>query len=392
MRHLLSDLASELEALREEGLERSLEEPCGIDFTSNDYLGLSTRDDLKEAILERLGRWERLSSPASRLLRGHTDHHGALEERLAWFKGTEAALLFPSGYQANLGVLTGLISPRDRVLSDALNHASLIDGLRLTRCHKEIYPHLDLGAIEEILATPFPGGRTFLVTESLFSMDGDRAPLDRYADLAERFGAGLIVDDAHATGLFGPDRGSGLVEELGVARRILAVMSTAGKALGCAGAFVAGPQVVIDSLINRSRPFLFTTALPLLQVAAIEEALELLDREPELRRRTLAQSERLRSLLQPEVGPMGIDLPGDPTPILPITVGNNDRARAMSFALRNRGFDVRAVRPPTVPVGSARIRISVHANHDDEQIDRLAECLIEALEALAPATVGAGHP
>jgi 8-amino-7-oxononanoate synthase len=377
---LLADLAVQLQELDSQGLRRTLQEPTGIDFSSNDYLGLGNDPALRDAVLARLAALppgSPLASPASRILRGTTRVHAELEERLAAFKGTEAALLFPSGWQANAALLTALLEPNDRALSDSLNHASLIDGLRLAGCVRVIVPHLDLHAIERDLAMPHPSGRTFLVTESLFSMDGDIAPLDVYADLAERRGACLIVDDAHATGVFGEARGSGLAEHFGIERRAVALVSTLGKALGFQGAFVAGPRLVIENLINHARPFVFTTAPSPLLLHAVGAALDLLEREPERRRRVLALADRLRGRLRAA----GIMAVGEEGPIVPVMLGDDQRAAAVAEQVQRRGFDVRAVRPPTVPPKTARIRVSVHANHSEEQIDALADAIAAAVAA-----------
>ncbi len=402
---LIDELARRLDELAGGDLRRALRNSSGIDFSSNDYLGLGADPAFADAVARRVaaaaGDGSGLAAPASRLLRGDTRRHRELERRFAAFKGTEDALLFPSGYQANVGLLSALLGPDDRALSDERNHASLIDGLRLARCRKVIYPHLDLAAVEEALATPHPGGRTFLVTESLFSMDGDAAPLDRYAELAERHGAALIVDDAHATGIYG-ERGSGLAERFGVARRAAAVVSTGGKALAAAGAFVAGPAVLVDFLVNRCRSFIFSTAASPLVVLALEEALDRVVAEPERRRRVLARAGRLRSTLVaagldcgPPPGPEG-----EASPIVPVILEENRRALEVADRLQAAGFDVRAIRPPTVAPGSARLRISVHADHSEETLDRLARAIVRAAGGAegepAPATpleaVGEGAP
>ena len=299
----------------------------------------------------------------------------ALETRLARFKGTEAALLFPSGYQANIGVLTTLVGASDRVLSDELNHASLIDGIRLCGATKVIYPHLDLTAIEGELSRPHESGRTFLVTESLFSMEGDIAPLDRYAELAKRYDAQLIVDDAHATGLYGDERGSGLTERFGVEKSVLAVMSTLGKALGVFGAFVAGSSVVVDYMINCSRPFVFTTAQPPLLLAAVTCALDLVEQETERRTRVHELTRRFRGIL---AGQQDVEIKGE-GPIVPIVLGDAKRALRVASAIQAKGFDVRAIRPPTVPAGTSRLRVSIHADQSRAQIDALAEAIATAV-------------
>lgn len=377
MRVFDEDLRARLRALDEAGLRRELREPAGLDFSSNDYLGLGRDAEMRRALLAGIAEAgageEPLAAPASRLLRGHLRAHAEIEARLAAFKGTEAALLFPSGYQANVGLLTALLGPSDRAVSDRFNHASLIDGLRLSGCAKVVVPHLDLAAIERALAAPFPGGRTFLVTESLYSMDGDVAPLDRYAALAERYGAVLLVDDTHATGLYGCARGSGLAEAFAVERRVAALVSTCGKALGLSGAFVAGSLVLIDYLVNASRPFLFSTATPPLHAVALHAALDRLEAEPWRRERAHALAARLRSRLA------GLDTLRSESPIVPLVLGRNERALAVAARLQEEGFDVRAVRPPTVPPGTARLRISVHADRSEGEIDALADAIHAAI-------------
>jgi 8-amino-7-oxononanoate synthase len=375
----IADLQCGLAGWQERGLRRELSALRGVDFSSNDYLGLSRHPRLRARLLKAMES-EPVSAPASRLLRGNLPVFRQLEDRFARFKGAEAGLLFPSGYQANLGLLSTLIRPEDRVLSDALNHASIIDGLRLSRAAKEIYPHLDLQALEALLAEPRAGGRTFVVTESFFSMEGDIAPLDRIAALARRYGALLIVDEAHATGLYGKARGSGLVEEFQVEDEVLAAVSTCGKALGLAGAVVTGPHAVIEHLINHSRPFIFSTApLPILAVGILA-ALDVLADEPWRREQARERAKRLRSQLQRRGAP-GPD--GDGV-IVPIPIGDNHRALEVALRVRDAGYDVRALRPPSVPEGMARLRVSVHASHTDDEIDGAAEAIAAALRRAPP--------
>jgi 8-amino-7-oxononanoate synthase len=377
---LAEELARRLAELEAAGLRRRLAAASGLDFSSNDYLGLAGDPELQRDLRTRLAALPAdtpLMAPASRLLRGDTALHGRLEARLAALKGAEAALLFPSGYQANVGLLTGLIGREDRAISDALNHASLIDGLRLAGCQRIVVPHLDVAAIERALARPF-GGRTFIVTEALFSMDGDIAPLDRLADLARRHGAELLVDDAHATGIFGT-AGGGLCERFGVQGQVIMV-ATLGKAFGLAGGFVAGPRVVVDYLVNRCRPFVFSTAVSPLLLAALDVVLDYLEARPERRAGVLALAAGLRSELQHR----GVPVPAGEGPIVPVILGDSARALAVAAAVTAAGFDVRAVRPPTVPEGSARLRLSVHADHPREAITELAEVVAAAIAA-APA-------
>lgn len=368
------ELRARLDAIRANGLYRALIPPEGLDFSSNDYLGLSNDSRLRTA-MERELQAGSLSAPASRLLRGNTPGHERLEARLAQFKGSEAALLFPSGYQANIGLLTALLRRDDVAVSDEQNHASIIDGLRLSGCRVETFPHLETAAVDAKLAERPERGRVFLVTESLYSMDGDVAPLDRYADLATKHGANLIVDDAHATGLYGERRGSGLVEHYGVERRITAAVSTCGKALGLCGAFVTGSAVLIDYLVNRARPFIFSTAQPPVLLAAIHAALDIVESEPGRRDRVLMLAARLRRRLVNG----GVDCLRSTGPIVPVILGDSGLAVRVARGVRSRGFDVRAVRPPAVRPRTARLRVSVHADHTEEQIDHLAEAILGEL-------------
>jgi 8-amino-7-oxononanoate synthase len=387
MSSYLDEIAARLDHIKSAGLYRVLRDQEGVDFSSNDYLGLSRHPSLRTALLKSVTHGP-LSSPGSRLLSGNLPEHRALEERLAKFKDVEAALLFSSGYQANVGLLTSLIGQDDRAISDAANHASIIDGLRLSGCKKVIVPHLDISAIEQALAERPTSGRTFLVTESLFSMDGDIAPLDKYADLADHYGACLIVDDAHAVGVYGSQRGSGLCEEFGIDRRPIATISTFGKALGFCGAFVAGPRVIVNYLVNNARPFIFTTATPPLLLAAIDAALDIVAREPERRRRVLELAGELREQL--EEG--GLDCLRSTGQIVPVLLEENDRAVRVAEEVRSRGYDVRAIRPPSVLPGTARLRLSVHADHTREEISGLAQAIHSAVLVDSAAHTASARP
>ncbi len=374
----LGALEAEGAARRRAGQERELFLPSGVDFSSNDYLGLSRHP----AVLERM-RAALESHPAgagaSRLLSGNLPIHAEVESRLATWKGTEAALLFPSGYSANLGVLGALIRREDRALSDGLNHASIIDGLKLTGCRRQVYPHLDLDALEGLLAEPHPVVSTSVVTETLFSMEGDLAPLDLLAGLAERHGALFILDDAHATGLFG-ERGSGLTEEFSVAGRAAAIVSTCGKALGLWGAFAAGPAQVMDCLINRARSFVFSTAVPPALAAGIDAAVAVVEEGHDLRHRLFERSAHLRAALRAR----GIEAPAGRGPIVPVILGADERALRAAEAARSRGYDVRAVRAPSVPADTARIRLSVHAGHSSAEIEGVCDALARSIGRLVP--------
>jgi len=360
-----ADLASQLAVLDSLGLRRRLRSARGLDLTSNDTLGLAGHAHVVEAMRRALAS-EPAGAGGSRLLRGERPAFARLEQRLAGFCGTPAALLFASGYAANTGLLPCLMGPDDLALSDAQNHASLIDGLRLSGARRLAYPHQDLQALEQALELP-RRGRAFVVTESLFGMDGDLTPLVELQDLAERHDALVVVDEAHATGLFGP-RGAGRVEELGLRERVLATVHTGGKALGSAGAWVAGPAELIELLVNRARPFVFTTApLPVL-AAALEAGLDLIEREP-TRRIELRRKSRL---LRDALARAGV-VAGGHAHIVPLQVGDNASAVALQEALYADGFDARAIRPPTVPLGTARLRVSVRFPLADEDLLRFAD-------------------
>lgn len=357
------------------GLRRVLRPPAGIDLSSNDYLGLATHPRLVRRLIEALQQYG-CGATASRLLRGHREIFAQVEQRFAAWKGTEAALYFGSGYAANLGVLTTFLEPGDVVFSDERNHASLIDGMRLARARRVVFPHRDVEALARALREE--PGQKFLVTESLFSMDGDRAPLREYAALCRETGTALIVDEAHALGLYG-ERGSGLIEEMGVAEDVFLSINTAGKALGVCGAFVAGPAWAIEYLIQRARTFVFSTAPPPALMAALDEALTLLEEEPFRRARVRENARRLREQLRE----VGIEVPEEDSPIIPILLGENTRAVAVAAALQEEGFDVRAIRPPTVPPGTARLRLSVNVHVDEAVARRFVAALTKILKAHA---------
>lgn len=362
---LRRSLAAGLVGLEQQGLRRRLRLPGGIDLASNDYLGFATDPALVERMREALPELG-AGSGGSRLLRGQRAAFERTEERLAAFSGSEAALLFGSGYAANSGLLTTLAGREDLIVSDERNHASLIDGIRLSGARKRIYPHQDLDAVAEALDAPRSGGEAFVVTESVFSMEGDLTPLTSLAEIAERRGAHLIVDEAHATGLHGP-RGSGRVEELGLRDQVLATVHTGGKALGSGGAWVAGDRVLCETLVNRARPFVFSTApLPVL-TAALDAALDLLTAEPQRRAAVHRKADLLRSLLAEAGVPVG-----GGSAILPVVVGENQTALALQEGLLAAGFDARAVRPPTVPEGTARLRITARAPVADADLRRFA--------------------
>ena len=346
-----------------------------INLSSNNYLGLAGHPAIEAAMGEAARRGA--GSTASRLVVGTDPETLALEQELAAWKGTEAALLFGSGYAANLGVLTALLGRGDAVFSDSLNHASIIDGCRLSGATIHRYRHCDAGHLAMLLESAPAGPRKLVVTESVFSMDGDVAPLAELADLAERHDAALVVDEAHAAGVFGP-RGEGLVRELELGDRVDLTIGTLGKAFGVYGAYVAGAQVWIDWLVNTCRPFVFTTALPPAVVGGVRAALELVAEASELRDSLRSSARRM---FRCRLAALGLDTAGSTTQIVPVLVGANERALAFSEALERNGVLGVAIRPPTVPEGTARIRLSLTAAHTDDQLEQA----LAAVEAAARA-------
>ena len=359
-----------LDQLRAQGRFRQFALPAGIDFTSNDYLGYASKPNPPSNDLSRSGA-------ASRLLRGHHAIWDEVESTLAAWHGAEAVLMMTSGYSANEGLISTLMEPGDWVASDELNHACIVDGLRLARCRRFVFRHNDLDHLEQGLKTEAaknePGRERFVVTEGLFSMDGDRAPLQEIAGLCDRFGAYLVVDEAHSTGCFG-STGSGLVDEAGVRDRVLASVHTGGKALAVPGAYIAGSRLLKEYLTNRCRHLIFTTALPPAVGAWWVAAVDRVRQDMAGRERLHANATRLRSgLAAGGVNGLGSEY------VLPVVAGDDHRSVAAAARVREHGFDVRAIRPPSVPAGTARLRISVHADHDPADLDRLAVVVADAL-------------
>ncbi len=356
----------ELAELNCAGLRREFREPSGIDLSSNDYLGLAASPQLRQRMAAALQR-EGCGSTGSRLLRGHRDSFACIERRFAEFKHTERSLYFSSGYLANLAVLTSFPQAGDVIFSDEFNHASLIDGARLSRARRVIFPHNDVTALRRIMKEEGGAGQKFLVVESLFSMEGDFAPLADYAELGRETRAALIVDEAHAVGVYG-NRGSGLIEAAGIDDAVFLSVNTCGKALGAAGAFVAGPDWAIEFLEQRARQFIFSTAPPPAIAAAIDASLTLIEAEPDRRARVLQLASHLRRRL---------GMP-DGSQIVPVILGSNERALSVAATLQAEGFDVRAIRPPTVPEGTARLRLSINVNLTEALLDRLVDLLCAA--------------
>ncbi len=372
----LSDLESRAEL-------RHLQTVHGIDFSSNDYLGLASDPRMKQAILEGVDSSPRIASTGSRLLSGHAETWTVLEHDFAHWVGTQAALFFTSGYAANVGLLSAILCPEDVVFSDSANHASLIDGMRLAKCRRVIFPHLDLTVLEdELRRNASASGARLIVVESIFSMEGDRASLADLAALAERHGAELIVDEAHAIGVRGP-RGSGCVAEAGLSARVLATVHTCGKALASAGAFVCGSENLRRLLINRARTFIFSTALPPYFASQVAAGMNLAAQAESERARLMESSAFLRG----ELRKYGFDTAGSDSQIVPVILGRNDVAVQISEYLWARGFGVRAIRPPTVPSGKARLRLSLTAKHSEDILAELVSVLVQARSEYSAAGV-----
>ncbi|MFQ5913120.1 MAG: 8-amino-7-oxononanoate synthase [Nitrospinota bacterium] len=375
-----------------------------IVLCSNDYLGLASDPRLGEAARKAIDR-EGFGAGAARLVSGSKRAHHELEDALARFKGTEACLIFNSGYMANVGVLPALAGPGCAIFSDALNHASIIDGARLSKAEIQVFRHSDPEHLEGLLSEHTKGSRPqkgedarpvrrLVVTEGVFSMDGDVSPLDRIAPLARRSGASLMVDDAHGTGVLG-EGGRGTAAHLGVDHLIDVKMGTLGKALGAFGAYVCGSRTLIDYLINTCRSFIYTTGLPPSVAAAAREALRLLETEPERRERL----HRNVSFLRENLRALGFNVRRDPTPIVPVIVGDARNTMKLAEDLLARGVLARGIRPPTVPEGTARIRVAVSAAHETPHLERALEAFESAGRSLgllggivpSPATSGSPH-
>lgn len=378
-----------LASLSAEGLirrRRLVDSPCGtrlqveqrevLSFASNDYLGLANHPDIKSAMIEGIARWG-AGSGASALVSGHQAPQETLEHQLAGFVGFPRALGFSTGYMANLGILPALAERGSAIFADKLNHASLIDAMQLAcagGASAQRYPHNDLTALERLLARS-QARRKLIVTDAVFSMDGDLAPLPGLLELAERFDAWLLIDDAHGFGVLGP-RGEGTLAHFGLGfQPRLILMATLGKAAGVAGAFVAASETIVEYLLQRARTYMFTTAAPPALACALCASLELIAAGNERRARLRRHAARLAS------GLAGLPwrLASSPTAIQPLIVGENQTAVDLAAALWQNGLWIPAIRPPAVPKGTARLRLSLSAAHRDEDI----EGLIAALHRLA---------
>ena len=371
---ILSRFEAELEGLRERNQYRTLDTIPGINFCSNDYLALSDEPRLRLAVQAALQSDKAaLSSTGSRLLTGNTSGWEHLEARLAAFVGAQSAIYFSSGYLANIGLLSAVIASDATVFSDSANHASLIDGVRLTKAAKVVFPHSDLDFLESALQRSQRGER-IIVVESIFSMDGDRAPLADLYRLAERYDASLIVDEAHATGVAGP-QGRGLVAAEGRPDCVLATVHTCGKALASAGGFVAGSGALRRYLINKSRPFIFTTALPPYVAAQTDTALTLVEAADDRRNRL----QELSGELAAGLSQLGFAVDRSRSHIIPLVLGSNAAALRAAAHLQACGFGVKAIRPPTVPEGTARLRLSLTSRLSGDDLAGLVRALSDVV-------------
>lgn len=384
----MRDFAAELEERKQAGLYRTRRQISGpqqpalvsdgvplLSFCSNDYLGLANHPGIIKAATEAMPNTG-FGGAASHLICGHHDAHHQLELRLAEFTRRSAALFFSTGYMANMGVISALAGRGDTIFSDRLNHASIIDGCVLSRARVRRYRHGDMSALADMLAAT--GGHKLVVTDGVFSMDGDIAPLRELAALCRAHDALLVVDDAHGLGVLGP-QGRGCLMELGLSEEdVPLLIGTLGKAVGTSGAFVAGPQLLMDYLVQKARTYIYTTAMPPAIALATCASFDLIEREDSRR----SHLQMLISEFRQEASALGYELMPSRTPIQPILVGDNWAALALSQALEERGLMVTAIRPPTVPEGQARLRVTFSAAHSSEDLAMLLSALADCRSLL----------
>jgi 8-amino-7-oxononanoate synthase len=343
-----------------------------IQFCSNNYLGLANHPELKKAAVEALEEYG-VGAGASRLIAGNFELYEKLERRLSRFKGTEAAIVFPTGYQANVGSISVLMGPEDVIFSDALNHASIIDGCRLSGAPVLIYPHRDVDSLEKMLRSAPRSRNRLIVTDGVFSMDGTIGPLPDLAALAARYGCWLMVDEAHATGVLGK-HGSGTAEHFGVEKDIAIHMGTFSKAFGSLGGYIAGSRNLIGFLTNRCRSLMYTTGLPPAVLAVNHAAIDLVEGHPELREGIW----RRAAFVREELGRQGFDTLESETQIIPVVMKDPVLTMQVSHYLSERGILAHGIRPPTVPEGLSRIRLAVMATHEWDDLRYGVETLTEA--------------
>ncbi|MHB8124972.1 MAG: 8-amino-7-oxononanoate synthase [Desulfitobacteriaceae bacterium] len=370
-----ADLAQELEKLHEQHLLRELKSVSGapaewveiqgkrlLNLSSNNYLGIAGHPRLKTAAIQAVQQLG-CGATASRLIVGNYEMYDQVEKDLARFKDTEAALIFNSGYTANIGIITALAGRGDIIISDKINHASIIDGIRLSGAEFLRYKHTDMADLERCLKKAEGYRRKLIITDSVFSMDGDLAPLPSIIALKEKYGAVLMIDEAHGSGIFG-ENGRGLADFFGVSEQVEINMGTLGKAFGCSGAYVGGRKVLIDYLRNKARSFIFTTSLPPAVVASVQAAIQVVQQENWRRTEVLSKAAWVRD----QLAEAGFNLLNSESQIIPILVGNNAATLEFSSRLFNVNILAMAVRPPTVPLNTARLRLTVMATHSKEEL------------------------
>jgi 8-amino-7-oxononanoate synthase len=385
----MSEIEQRLQELERRGLHRRLRIVSGpqgprvlldgrpvLLLCSNNYLGLADHPRVREAAADAAMRWG-VGAGASRLVSGTMTIHQRLEERLAAWEGSEACLLFGSGYLANLGTIGALAGAGDTVFSDELNHASIVDGCRLSRAEVVVYKHRDVEDLDRLLHRHGGDGRRLIVTDSVFSMDGDVAPLPEIVELAKRHGAHMLVDEAHATGVLGPG-GRGAVAAAGLQGQVDVVVGTLGKALGSYGAYVCGDRGMVDYLVNTARALIFSTAPPPPAIAGALAALELLQERPDRVQRLHRNARELRGALAAE----GIPVEQTEMQIVPLIVGDEHAAMSLCEALLERGVFAQAIRPPTVAPGTSRLRLAVMASHTAEELREAASAIAETAREL----------
>lgn len=376
MRSFDKSILEELEIIKKENLYRKMEildSACGrdiiigknklINFCSNNYLGLNGHKDIEKAMVLALKKWG-TSAGASRLISGNLEIFEIAEKKLAKFKGTESSLIFPSGYQANVSVISTLMGKDDVIFSDELNHASIIDGCRLSKAKVCIYRHNDMNDLEKKLKAEITIKRKLIVTDSVFSMDGDLAKIDEIVYLADKYDSAVLIDDAHATGILG-ENGRGSLEHFGLKNRNIMVLATGGKALGVMGAFFCCNKKIRDFLINRCRGFIYSTGPSPLIPAGLVSAINVVQQERWRREKLKFLAQYFWERLKEE----GYKTSNTPSHILPLIIGDNEKTIKVSEILFKNGIYARAIRPPTVPKNTSRIRFSITAEHDEKDID-----------------------
>jgi 8-amino-7-oxononanoate synthase len=379
---MINYIQQELKTLKMKGLNRAMRNAISktdtticidgkecINFSSNNYLGLARHPEVITAAIAALKTWG-AGGTSSRLICGNMPIHRQLEKEIASFKKTEAALVFPSGYQANMGVLSSLFGSGDCIIMDRLNHASLWDGAKLSGARIFAYAHTDMHSLEKVLKRAKAYRKKVIVTDSLFSMDGDIAPLCDIVNLAELYGAAVMIDEAHATGVFG-NNGAGLAEHFNLSSKIDIIMGTLSKAIGSQGAYICGSKSLVQYLINKSRSFIYTTALAPASAAAALKAIELIQAKPLLRQQLQNNAKHLREML----AGLGKNTAGSQSQIVPVIMGGTKEALKAARRLEKGNIFAPAIRPPTVPEGECRLRISLTAGHTMAQINTLIQSI-----------------